>query len=204
MKQIEQIRKLTGGRYLVVLEDGICFPLYKKELDTYDLQAEGMLSDGVYQIIFKEVLPKRAKLRAMHLLQQQFRTEQQLRTKLKAAEYPAEVVEEAIAYVKQYHYIDDVRFAKSYIEYRKDSKSMRQLEQELYQKGISRDVFREAADQIEAPDETAQIQEILRKKGYQQGVTEQKDRERILRFLLRKGYDMASIQKAMRVESLWE
>ena len=204
MRQILEIRKLTGGRYLVVLESGICFPLYKKELDEYGIQEEKILSDALYFVLMKEVLPKRAKLRAMNLLQQQDRTEYQLRVKLESSNYPAEIVNEAIAYVKKYHYVDDVRFAVNYMEYRKENKSMRQMEQELYQKGISREVFREAADQIETPDEEMQIQEILRKKGYQPGVTEQKERDKIFRFLLRKGYGMSVVQHAMRVESLYE
>lgn len=204
MRQISEIRKLTGGRYLVVLDDGICFPLYKKELDEYDIQEDGVLEEAQYTLLMKEVLPKRAKLRAMHLLQQQDRTEHQLRTKLMALDYPAGIVEEAISYVKQYRYVDDLRFAVSYMEYRRESKSLRQLEQELYQKGISKEVFLEAAEQIEAPDEEAQIQELLRKKGYQPGETDRKERDRLFRFLLRKGYSMTAVQHAMHDESLYE
>lgn len=50
---------------------------------------------------------KRAKLRAMHLLNDMDRTESQLRTKLLNGDYPADIADEAIAYVKSFGYIND-------------------------------------------------------------------------------------------------
>ena len=42
-----------------------------------------------------------------------------------------EAVEQAIAYVKSYHYIDDLRYACSYVRYQKEKKSNRRLQQDL-------------------------------------------------------------------------
>ena len=46
------------------------------------------------------------------------RTEAQLREKLLQAEFSPELVEEAVAYVKSFGYIDDERYVRNYIEYR--------------------------------------------------------------------------------------
>ena len=140
----------------------------------------------------------------MHFLQSADRTEHQLRRKLESLFYPEEVINEAVKYVKKYRYIDDVRFAVNYMEYRRDSKSMRQMEQELYQKGISKEDFSEAAQQIETPDEAAQIRQWLVKKNYSGDRPDQKETERICRFLLRKGYHTAEIQRALRRPDLYE
>ena len=56
---------------------------------------------------------KRAKHRALYLLERCDRTEQELRTKLSRS-YEPEIVEEAIRYVKQYGYIDDKRYAATF------------------------------------------------------------------------------------------
>ena len=65
------------------------------------------------------------------------RTEAQLREKLLNAEFAPALVEQAVAYVKSYGYLDDERYVRNYIEYRKDQKSRRQLEQELrFKKGV--------------------------------------------------------------------
>lgn len=204
MRQVYELRKLTGGRYLVVLEDDFFFPLYGKELEEFGIREDSVLRDETAAQILQELLPQRARLCAMHFLQSADRTEHQLRRKLESLFYPEEVINEAVEYVKKYRYIDDVRFAVNYMEYRRDSKSMRQMEQELYQKGISKEDFSEAAQQIETPDEAAQIRQWLVKKNYSGDRSDQKETERICRFLLRKGYHTAEIQRALRRPDLYE
>lgn len=200
MRQIQEIRALTGGRYLIVLEDGACFPLYGKEVDAFAIREGELLCDADYEKIMLELLPKRAKLCAMHFLQKMDRTEQQLRRKLGTLFYPEEIIEKAVAYVKGYRYIDDVRYAVGYMEYRKDRKSVRQMEQELFGKGISKETFQEALAQIEEPDEEGQIRYWLEKKHYAKVCGDVKERERIFRFLLRKGYSASSVRSAMHIE----
>ncbi|WP_283684665.1 regulatory protein RecX [Parablautia sp. Marseille-Q6255] len=204
MRQIQELRKLSGGRYLVVFEDGSCFPLYAKELDAFSIREGGTLSEKDFEKIQGELLTKRAKLCAMHFLQRMDRTEQQLRKKLETLFYPADVVETAVSYVKSYHYIDDVRYAVSFMEYRREEKSVRRMEQELLQKGISKETFREALAQIETPDEEQQIRRWLDKKHYASVCQDQKERERIYRFLLRKGYSSSAVRRAMDMEYLYE
>lgn len=204
MKQICEIRKLTGGRYLVILDDDSSFPLYGKELDAFGIHEDGVLAEAAETKILRELLPKRAKLCAMHFLEQMDRTEQQLRKKLAALSYPQRAIDEAVDYVKSYRYIDDVRYAVNYMEYRKDSKSLRQMEQELYQKGISRETFSIAVEQLEKPDEAEQIRKWLLKKQYSGQNADRKETERIYRFLLRKGYSISDIQKALRRPDLYE
>ena len=92
----------------------------------------------------QEVLPKRAKLRAMNLLQGREYTTAQLRTKLQQGFYPAEIIELAIAYVTGFHYIDDLRYAVDYITYHEDSRSRRRIEQDLQGKGIPAATMEEA------------------------------------------------------------
>ena len=204
MKQICEIKKLTGGRYLVLLEDESIFPLYAKELEEFGIKEEGYLGEREIEKILHEILPKRSKLCAMHFLQSTDRTEYQLRKKLESLFYPEDIIEEAVSYVKKFHYIDDMRYAVNYLECHKDSKSMRQLEQELYKKGISRETFQEAAERSEFPEATEQIRYWLEKKHYTGQGAEKKETEKICRFLLRKGYRMSDIQKVIRCDDLYE
>ena len=200
MRQTQEIRALTGGRYLIILEDGSSFPLYGKEVNAFAIREGKMLCDADYENIMQELLPKRAKLCAMHFLQKMDRTEQQLRRKLSTLFYPEEIIEQAVTYVKGYRYIDDERYAVSYIEYRKDRKSVRQMEQELLGKGISKEIFQQALLQIEKPDEDRQIRYWLEKKHYADVRSDLKERERIFRFLLRKGYSASSVRSAMQID----
>ena len=100
---------------------------------------------------------RRARHRALHILERSDRTEQELRAKLER-NYRAEAVEDAISYVKQYHYLDDRRYAVNYLNSRGRVKSRRQVEQELlYKKGISKEILEEARTEAEPQDEREQI-----------------------------------------------
>lgn len=119
MHQISEIEKLSSGRYYITLDDGLQFPLYGKEMGKYGIEVNEVLSEEAYLEIMLELLPARAKKKALHLLERMDRTEQQLRTKLTEGGYPSEIVEQTLEYVKGFHYIDDVRYARTYMEYRK-------------------------------------------------------------------------------------
>ena len=95
------------------------------------------------------------------------RTEAQLRDKLLQAEFEPELVEQAIAYVKSYGYLDDERYVRNYIEVRQSQKSRRQLEQELqYRKGVPKELIQKVYEELEPADEKVLIRRLLEKKYY--------------------------------------
>ena len=198
MHQISEIEKLSSGRYYITLDDGLQFPLYGTEMGKYGIEVNEVLSEEAYLEIMLELLPARAKKKALHLLERMDRTEQQLRTKLTEGGYPSEIVEQTLEYVKGFHYIDDVRYARTYMEYRKTGRSLRQMERELYQKGISRADFQKASEEMEAPDEEQQIRQWIMKKRFDAETADRQERDRLIRFFLRRGYGMAVIQRVLR------
>lgn len=200
MRRVSELQKLTGGRYQVRLDDGCSFPLYGRELLAFHIEEDAEVPEAVFTEIMEQLLPKRAKLCALNYLKRMDRTESQLLRKLQTLGYPEEISGAALDYVKQYRYIDDMRYACSYIEYRKESRSLRQLEQDLMQKGISRDVIQEAMMQAELPEEDVQISRWLQKKHYRKDTADQKETERIYRFLLRKGYSSTAVLRMMRAD----
>ena len=90
---------------------------------------------SVYREITEEILPRRAKLRAMHLLTRRDYTEQEIRQRLRKGKYPEEVIEEAVSYVKAYHYVDDESYARRYVEQYRDKKGVRKIRMELSGEG---------------------------------------------------------------------
>ncbi len=203
MRIISGITPLSGGRYLITLEDGISFPLCRGELDAYGIEADGELREADYCEIMQELLPKRARLKAMRLLEAMDRTECQLRRKLEELHYPEEIVTDALGYVKSFHYIDDLRYAVRYLESRRGGRSMRQLMAELGQKGVPRGIIEQAAAQVEPPDEEQQIRELFAKKHYDATAADRKETERMYRFLARRGYSSSVIRQALCPDSLY-
>ena len=147
---VTRIEELSRSRCKIYLEDSFAFVLYKGELRLFGVREQEELSEESYREIMQEVLPKRATLRCMNLLQSRAYTESKLRSKLKEGGYPQESIDSALAYVKSYHYVDDLQFAKDYIVNQAGKKSKRVLEQDLIARGVSRNeieaAFAEAMD----------------------------------------------------------
>lgn len=199
---VTQVTELSKSRSKVYIDQEFAFVLYKGELRLYHIKEGEPLKEEDYRTIMEDVLPKRAKLRAMNLLQGREYTTSQLRTKLQQGFYPPKIIEQAIDYVTGYHYIDDLRYAVDYITYHEDSRSRRRIEQDLQGKGILAVTIEEAwqvwRENGGKQDEQAMILELLHKKHYDtEGETDWKERQKIYAFLARKGFSAEAIRKAI-------
>ena len=155
------------------------------------------LSEELWLEIRNGILAKRAKKRAMHLLEKMDRTEKQLRDKLTENGYPNDLVDEAVEYVRSYHYIDDRRYAENYIRYRQESKSRILLKNELLRKGISSQIIDEAMEAEYHMDPRTLIDQWLKKKGYSSSEQDSEKERKIGQFLLRKGFSWEDIRSCM-------
>lgn len=144
---------------------------------------------------------RRARHRALHILERSDRTEQELRAKLER-NYRAEAVEDAISYVKQYHYLDDRRYAVNYLNSRGRVKSRRQVEQELlYKKGISKEILEEARTEAEPQDEREQIRRWMEKKQIHPETADPNELRRFYLFLMRRDFRSEDILSELRVSA---
>lgn len=202
---VTRIVEHTSSRSKVYIDEEFAFVLYKGELRLYKVCEGEEMSEDVYHKIMAEVLPKRAKLRAMNLLQSREYTRAKLREKLKDGYYPAQIIEEALDYVESYHYIDDLRYAKEYIRQAENSRSKKRIEQDLMKKGVSGELIEKAFLEWEEEDgkidEQKLIQDLLRKRGYSAENADFKRKQKEFAFLLRKGFGAEEVRKALDISS---
>ena len=186
---VTKIQAVTKQKYRIELDGQPAFVIYKGELSRYGIKEGQEIPGPVYQELVGQVLTKRAKLRAMHLLESMDRTRAELERKLQAGEYPREAVEAALAYVESFGYLDDARYAENFIMSRKDSKSKREIKALLSQKGVSDDLICLAFEQCYSEDsEEEAIRRILRKKKVDPERMEEQEYQKILGYLARKGF----------------
>lgn len=201
---VTEITAITKGRYKVVLDGEISFVLYKGELRRFQMKQGVEIPEETYQNILREILPKRARLRCMNLLKTKAYTEKQLEDKLKQGGYPEEVIQEALAYVESYGYINDSAYARDYIEYHVQTRSRRRIENDLLQKGIRKDLIRKAFDELSEDgievDEISLMQEIFLKKNYHAGTATLAERQKMYSFLYRKGFHADAISKVLLLD----
>ena len=198
--EISKIQALTKQKYRIFLDGESAFAVYKGELSRYHLEEGAVLPPEVYEELVNRVLKKRATLRAMHILERTDKTEAQLRRKLEESEYPKEAVESAIAYVTSYGYLDDRRYAEHYIEWKKQGKGKARLKMELVQKGISREIIEEVLESTDFGETREMIRQIILKKRKTDIPMNEKEKQRIYGFLMRKGFSSSDILAVMREE----
>ena len=132
------------------------------------------------------------------MLERMDRTEQQLREKLKSSDYPEEVIEEAIEYVKSFHYLDDERYAENFTRYKKENMSRQQIKQKLMLKGVSKDIIKNAIEEEYDVDESIHIRNILEKKHFSYETADEGEFRRVYGYLLRRGFRSNDILKEMK------
>lgn len=199
--RITGVEELSKSRSRVYIDQEFAFVLYKSELKRCHINAGEELATEDYREIMDEILPKRAKLRAMNLLTSREYTTAQLRAKLQQGLYPDSVIDIALEYVASFHYTDDLRFAAAYIEGHADSRSRRRIEQDLLRRGISNDVMQTAwtnwEEQGGGQDEEQMIREHLRKRHFDFEKADYKERQKQASFLMRKGFRAESIRHVL-------
>lgn len=139
-----------------------------------------------------------AKKKAMNLLLHNDRTEKELRDRLKRAGFSEMAEEEAIAYVRSFHYIDDARYAKRFVELYQNRKSKKQLMLDLSRRGVSDTDIQDAFSEEWQGDLQA-LQAALKKKTQDISKLTYEEKQKVAASLYRKGFSMPDICKALEM-----
>lgn len=198
------IKEITKSRMKIEIDGEFAFVLYKGELRVYGIKENNEISEEVYQKILREVLSKRAKLRAMNLLKSRTYTTFQLREKLEAGGYPGKIIDEAIDYVSSFGYVNDSQYAIDFIEYNKETKSKNRIFMDLYKKGIPRNMLEEAWNDV-VGDERAELEREqviywINKKNFSPKTASLQEKQKMMAFLYRKGFSNETIRSVLSLD----
>ena len=196
---VTKVEMLTKIKYKVYLDEEFAFVLYKGELSHYRIVEGTLLEEDTVQEILQKVICKRAKLRAMHLLEDMDRSESALREKLRQGLYPPEAVEAAISYVKSFGYLDDARYAENFVQSRKASKIRREILYQLCQKGVSREIAQQVVEEcFDGQGETEAILKIIEKKRVDLRTATPEQMQKLYGHLARKGFRYEDIRQVIQ------
>lgn len=140
---------------------------------------------------------RRAFNKAVELISRREHSRKEVVTKLTQRNY-ADVAEDVADELESRGYLDDVRFAQMYAKELKDRKGYgkRRIVQELYLKGIDRDIIQDVTEETDE-DPTENIKEIIRRK-YIKCLDNEKGINRTINGLVRYGYSYSDIKKALK------
>lgn len=198
---VTDLKPLDKKRTKVFLDFEEAFVLYHRELREYGIAQDVELPEEDYREIVTVLLPKRAKLRALHLLEARPYTEYKLREKLRDGHYPASVIDEAIDYCKSFRYVDDLQYALDYATYHTQDRPKNRIRNDLLAKGIARDIVEAALEKAYEEEESPELTlacKALNKKQFDPATATYEEKQKMKAFLYRKGFSMDVIDTALQ------
>lgn len=197
---ITKIENLSKIKFKVYIDEEFAFVLYKGEISRYKIKEGHEIEEELFYRIKNEVLVKRAKKRTLHLLEQLSRTEQQIRLKLKQSYYTHDIIDEAINYAKDFGYIQDETFATNFTQWKKTSKSKKEIYFSLLQKGVNKETAQQILESnYKEDDEQQAILKHIRKKTHNLETIDKDGIKKLNQYLMRKGFSYEAIRQALEL-----
>lgn len=198
---ITRIEKQTNNqkRYSIYIDEKFAFGVSEEDLIYFKLKENSEITEQRYNYIMEYMIYTKAKDKAYKFLGYKARSEKEVRDKLTKENYPQEIIDRIIELFKHYNYINDENYTKAYINNRIKFKprAKRMLKYELAQKGIDSDTIENIIDSSNI-DETDIAINLLQKKLKNKKDIEQKEKQRIYNYMLRRGFDYETINKAFK------
>lgn len=194
---ISYIERLNQKKLSITLDNDETLIISEKEFSQLK-QDDHTIDDDKLKLFFDEYLLPKAKLKALNLLKVRDHSKKELIQKLMRAGFPKSVIDRTMEYIDSYHYIDDERFAYNYVAYRGKMKSRKELRYELATKGIDLDRLNHSAEYMDDLDDQTTIRMILEKKWGTDITVDLKEKDRMTRYLFRRGFGSSDIFSVYR------
>lgn len=184
----DKIHISIDGEYKLTVDEMYFASLYLKDGQE--------ISEEEYAELESTVNVRRAYNCAVSLLSRRDHSEKELLRKLREKGYSFGA-EEAIEKLLSYGYVDDRRFCRVFAEelLRIKGYGRRRIEQELYKKGVSRDIVNEVLEEFTFDNEA--LSDIIKRK-YLSKLSDEKGRKRAVNALMRLGYSYGDIRDALK------
>ncbi|MBI5357256.1 RecX family transcriptional regulator [Candidatus Saccharibacteria bacterium] len=187
VKRKDRYSIFIDGKYSFALSEGKLLELglaIGQEFDKTQLETakdEAHLDKAVYSV--------------MDLISRRPRSGWEIKDYLKRKGYEASEIEQVVKLLSEKGYVNDLDFARRWVESRRllKSTSKRKLRLELMQKRVSEEAITKVLEDDET-DEAEVLEELIAKKRSQ---TRYQDREKLIAYLLRQGFNYSDIKSVI-------
>ncbi len=194
---VTDLKESKNNLYRVFVDEEYVFSLYKNELTKFHIQKNDMISKELCTYILDDVIYRRAKERALFLLEKKPFSVSMMKKRLRENLYPDNVIEKVIEFLDTYHYLDDKMYVTMYVNTYQSKKSRLQIIYDLSRKGIPKDMVLEYFDTRDYSEEICFEQQFF-KYTKNKDLSDYKERQKVFRYFLRKGFSTSLIEKYIK------
>ena len=186
--------KHKRGRVLVFLEDGACLKITEQELLDFGLRAGDELDQGTLGRLKEAAGVSNVKATAADLIGKRAMSRASLEKKLKEKGASEAEARYAAEWLEAIGAINDADYAALLVRHCADlGYGPARTREKLYEKGVPRELWDEALDQL--PDNGEQIDRFLQSK-LRGRMPDEKEKKRLTDALLRRGYSWGDVKAA--------
>ena len=184
------------GRWLAFLDDGTILRLGENQVIDFALYAGKELNEEESAALQDSARRSTLKGKSIELLSRKPLSRRELERKLTQWEADEEETTSICDRMEELGYLNDAAYAERVVRhYNAKGYGQRKLRDELYRRGVPRNLWDEALKQVESPD--GALDDFVAKKlaGKQPG---QKELKKVSDALARRGYNWSDISAALR------
>lgn len=196
-----EIQKRNKDRVSVFVDGGYAFSLHAEIIYKYNIKKGDEITPEFMETISKVEEQKQANNYAMNLISKAFKTEKQIRDKMKEKGFDESHINITVDMLKDYKYINDELFAKSYISdsvsFTKSGKN--KIKNKLYQKGVPTEIINEYISECIDDDQQFEAALEVGMKKYRtiRDTDKRKKNQKLISFLQYRGFSFDIIKRVI-------
>lgn len=187
-----EVQKKNKERVNIFLDEEYAFSLSVELIYKEGLKKNDEVDSKRLELLAEEESKIRCKSSALKIIERSYKTEKEVIEKLKEKGYEDSAINKSIEFLKEYNFINDVKYTKTYIKDKLNSVGSQKIKYTLLQKGIAKEIIEEELADLNRENEKNTAFNLAKKKL---DIIRKKENDnykisgKLYRYLISKGYE---------------
>lgn len=196
-----EIQKRNKERVNLFLDGEYAFSLSLELMYKEGLKVNQEVDINILKALAKKESYIRCKESALRIIERNYKTEKEVRDKLKLKGYEEDDIDSSIEFLKNYNFLNDYNYTKAFIKDKINIQGSQKIKYNLIKKGISKEIVQEQLSSINKDDEKITALNLAKKKLNiikKSENDEYKISGKLYRFLISKGYGYDVVKEVVK------
>lgn len=195
-----EVQKNDKSRVNVFIDEEFAFACSADLVYHYSLEKGKKVDLDLLEEIIEEDNYLKGKNYALKVIEKSYKSKKEMEDKLLNKGYGEKTVIRIIAFLKEYNFINDEKYAETFIKEKLSSNGKNKIKYLLLKKGISEDIIQNKLNSIKEDDEKAHALKLAEKK-YVSLIKSESSFEKIYKklgdYLVSRGYDFDIVKSTL-------
>ena len=138
---------------------------------------------------------------ALRIIERSYKTEKEVRDKLKLKGYDENSINKSIEFLKEYNFLNDDNYTKMFIKDKLNTQGSNKIKYGLFKKGVSKEIIEKELSNVDKEDEKSTALNLAKKKIITIKKSESDNYKvsgKLYRFLISKGYSYDVVKDVVK------